>query len=54
MELLRSLQEVDIHENVELDEQADQAKSYEPAILLVQDYEKLIAPKKPIQRSIMV
>ena len=54
MELLRSLQEVDIHENAELDEQADQAKSYEQAILLVQDYEKLIAPKKPIQRSIMV
>ena len=44
--LVRSLEEIDILENEELDEQADQAESHEKAIPVVQDYENIIRSKK--------
>ena len=44
--LVRSLEEIDILENEELDQQADQAESHEKAIPVVQDYESIIRSKK--------
>ena len=40
------MQETDVSENEELDQGADQAKSYEEAILVIQDYKKIIKSKK--------
>ena len=44
-ELLRSLQVIHMHKNEELYQQADQEKSHEEAIPVVQDYEKIIVSK---------
>lgn len=44
-ELLRPLQVIHMHKNEELYQQADQEKSHEEAIPVVQDYEKIIVSK---------
>ena len=44
-ELIRSLQEIDVSENEELDEQVEKATNQEEAIPVVQDYEKTVRSK---------
>ena len=40
------IKEIDIYENEELDQWADQAKSHEEAIPVIKDYEKIIRSKR--------
>ena len=45
-ELIRSLQEINVSINDELGQREDQAKSHKEAILVIQDYKKIIRSKK--------
>lgn len=44
-ELIRSLQEIEVSEDEELDQQAEKATNQEEAIPVVQDYEKIVRSK---------
>ena len=44
-ELFRSLQETDVSKNEELNEKAEKLTNHVEAILVVQDYEKIIRSK---------
>ena len=45
-ELLKSLQEINVHEHEEFDQQADEVKSHEETILVIENSVKIIRSKK--------